>query len=97
MNQNFDVVIVGAGTAGLILARELGKSKRKTLLLDRKKELLEFSFNTLASFIDLDKFDLTHNVVAQDIDTISFHSKRKCSGVFPCRFLAFISTPCSSK
>ncbi|WP_339884852.1 NAD(P)/FAD-dependent oxidoreductase [Polaribacter vadi] len=76
MNHNFDVVIVGGGTAGLILARELGKSKRKVLLLDRKKELLEFSFNTLASFIDLDKFGLTHNVVAQDIDTISFHSKR---------------------
>jgi digeranylgeranylglycerophospholipid reductase len=76
MNHNFDVVIVGAGTAGLLLARELGKSKRKVLLLDRRKNLLEFSFNTLASFIDLDKFDLTHNVVAQDIDTVTFHSKR---------------------
>jgi len=76
MNHNFDVVIVGGGTAGLILARELGKSKRKVLLLDRKKELLEFSFNTLGSFLNLEKFGLTHNVVAQDIDTISFHSKR---------------------
>lgn len=74
--EKFDVVIVGAGTAGLILARELGRLKCKTLVLDRKKELLEFSFNTLGSFINLEKFGLTHNVVAQDIDTIALHSKR---------------------
>ena len=74
--NNFDVVIIGAGTSGLMLARELGREKRKTLVLDRKKNLLEFSFNTLGSFLNLDKFGLTHNVVAQDIDTISFHSKR---------------------
>ncbi|APZ46765.1 DNA-binding protein [Polaribacter reichenbachii] len=72
--EKFDVVIVGAGTAGIILARELGKFKKKTLVLDRKKDLLEFSFNTLGSFIDLDKFGLTTNVVAQDIHTVCFHS-----------------------
>lgn len=79
--NNFDVVIIGGGTAGLMLARELGKSKQKTLLLDRKKDLLEFSFNTLGSFINLKEFGLTHDVVAQDIDTISFHSKRMKSMV----------------
>lgn len=75
MENNYDVVIVGAGTAGLMLARELGKQKRKTLVLDRKTNLLEFSFNTLGSFINLDDFDLTENVVAQKIDTCTFHSK----------------------
>lgn len=50
MNHNFDVVTIGGGTAGLILARELCKKKRKTLILDRKKYLLEFSFNTLRQF-----------------------------------------------
>ncbi len=75
MDDNFDVVIVGAGTAGLMLARELGNLKRKTLLLDRKGNLLEFSFNTLGSFINLKDFDLTENVVAQEINTITFHSK----------------------
>ena len=35
--KNFDVVIVGGGTAGLMLARELGKLKHKVLILDRKK------------------------------------------------------------
>lgn len=35
--KNFDVIIVGAGTAGLMLARELSKSKKQVLVLDRKK------------------------------------------------------------
>ena len=73
--KNYDVVIVGAGTAGLMLARELGKFKKKTLVLDRKKNLLEFSFNTLGSFINLDDFDLSKNVVAQDITKVVIHSK----------------------
>lgn len=74
--NTYDVVIVGAGTAGLILAREFGRQKRKTLVLDRRSNLLEFSFNTLGSFINLDDFGLTDNVVAQKIDTATFRSKR---------------------
>lgn len=73
--KKFDVVIVGAGTAGIMLARELGKCKKKVLVLDRKKDILHFSFNTLGSFINLKKFDLTREVVAQDIHTVCFHSK----------------------
>ena len=82
-NKNYDVVIVGAGTAGLMLARELGKLKYTTLVLDRKTNLLEFSFNTLGSFINLDDFGMSKNVVAQEIDTCTFHSKhitRKVKG-----------------
>jgi digeranylgeranylglycerophospholipid reductase len=73
--EKFDVVIVGAGTAGLLLARELSKLKYNILVIDRKKDILEFSFNTLGSFINLDQFGLSRNVVAQDIDTIALHSK----------------------
>ncbi|MDT7833068.1 NAD(P)/FAD-dependent oxidoreductase [Flavobacteriaceae bacterium S356] len=73
--NTFDVVIVGGGTAGLILARELGKAKRKILVLDRRSNLLDFSFNTLGSFINLKDFDLTENVVAQKIDRVTFRSK----------------------
>ena len=73
--NNYDVIIVGAGTAGLMLARELGRQKHKTLLLDRKKNILEFSFNTLGSFINLEEFELPHSVVAQNIDTAVVHSK----------------------
>jgi digeranylgeranylglycerophospholipid reductase len=74
--NKYDIVIVGAGTAGLILARELGKSKYKVLLLERKNNLLEFSFNTLGSFINLKEFDLPKSVVSQKIDNIVFYSNR---------------------
>ena len=71
----YDVVIVGAGTAGIMLARELGKFKQKVLVLERKKSLLEFSFKTLASFINLEEFGLTNYSVAQEIDFAVVHSK----------------------
>jgi len=73
--NTYDVVIIGAGTAGLFLARELGKMKRKTLVLDRKANLLDFSFNTLSSFINLKDFDLTEDVVAQKLDRAILYSK----------------------
>ncbi|NJB83203.1 NAD(P)/FAD-dependent oxidoreductase [Wenyingzhuangia aestuarii] len=73
--DNYDVLIVGAGTAGLMLARELGKSGLKTLLLDRKKDLLSFSFSTLGSFIDLDRYQLTDYVVAQKMETAVLYSR----------------------
>lgn len=73
--SNFDVIIIGGGTAGLLLARELGKSQCKTLVLERKDNLLEFSFNTLGSFINLQDFNLSKNVIAQKIDTAVIHSK----------------------
>lgn len=74
MNNMYDVVIVGAGTAGLILAKELGKLKRTVLLLERKDTLLEFSFNTLGSFINLEDFDLPKSVVSQQIEHVIFYS-----------------------
>ncbi|MGB8010387.1 MAG: NAD(P)/FAD-dependent oxidoreductase [Terriglobales bacterium] len=35
MNQKFDVIILGAGAAGLMCAREAGKRRRRTLVLER--------------------------------------------------------------
>jgi len=58
-----------------MLARELGKFKQKVLILERKKNLLEFSFKTLASFINLDEFGLTDYSVAQEINYTVVHSK----------------------
>ncbi|MGK0412350.1 MAG: digeranylgeranylglycerophospholipid reductase [Polaribacter sp.] len=73
--KNYDVIIVGAGTAGLMLARELGHQKHKTLLLDRKKDILQFAFNTLGSFMKVEDFGISENVIAQRIDTAVMHSK----------------------
>lgn len=71
----YDVIIVGGGGAGLMLARELSKKKHSVLIIDQKKDLLDFSFYTLASFIDLKKFNLSNNVVANNIDEVIIESK----------------------
>jgi digeranylgeranylglycerophospholipid reductase len=73
--EKFDVIIVGAGGAGLMTARELGKLKYKVLLLDKKNDILKFPFNTLGSFLDLEKFSLSENVVAQKTESIVLHTK----------------------
>ncbi|MGY5353937.1 NAD(P)/FAD-dependent oxidoreductase [Wenyingzhuangia sp. IMCC45467] len=85
--ESFDVLIVGAGTAGLMLARELGKAKCKTLLVDRKTNLLSFSFNTLASFMDLDDFDLTNYVVAQKLESAIIYSKNFTRKIKGCGYI----------
>ena len=83
----FDVLIVGAGTAGLMLARELGNEKCKTLLIDRKKDLLNFSFNTLGSFMNLSSFGLTKNVVAQELESAIIYSKNFRKKIKGCGYI----------
>lgn len=79
-HKNYDVIIVGAGGAGLMLARELGNKKRNVLLLDRKADLFQLSFKTLGSFMDISEFNLSPDVVAVDISTMTLYSKNlKCS------------------
>lgn len=79
-NKNYDVIIVGAGGAGLMLARELGNKKRRVLLLDRKTDLLNLSFKTLGSFMDIKEFNLSPDVVAADINKMTLYSKNiRCS------------------
>ena len=41
MTYDFDVVIIGAGAAGLMCAIEAGKRGRRVLLLDHAKKLAE--------------------------------------------------------
>jgi digeranylgeranylglycerophospholipid reductase len=56
-------------------SKRIKQKQTKNINLVRKKDLLEFSFNTLGSFMNLKDFDLTDDVVAQEIDTITFRSK----------------------
>ena len=72
----YDVIIVGGGGAGLLLARELARQKHKVLIIDKNKDLLNFTFYTLASFIKLEDFELSNNVIAQNIDKILVKSNR---------------------
>lgn len=73
--MEYDIIIVGAGGAGLMSGRELGKRGLKTLIIDRKSDLLDFSFNTLGSFMDIDDFGLTENVVARKVDSVILYSR----------------------
>lgn len=73
--KSYDVVIVGAGCAGLMLARELGKQKINTLVLEKRNNLLEFSFYTLGSFMNPNDFGLSQNVIAQKTKSLVIHSK----------------------
>lgn len=75
MGNNYDVIIVGAGSAGLMTARTLGNLKCSVLLIDRKVDLLNLPFQTLGSFIDINEFDLTRNVIASDINKATIYSK----------------------
>lgn len=72
--NNYDVVIIGAGGAGLYISQLLGKMKLKVLLVDSKKDLLNLSFHTLGSFAELRALDLSPEVVASEISECVFYS-----------------------
>lgn len=71
----YDIIVVGAGGAGLMTARTLGDKGMEVLLIDRKKDLLNLPFKTLGSFIDLQEFNLSENVVASKITKATIYSK----------------------
>lgn len=74
--KEFDVVIVGAGCAGLMSAQLLAERNLSVALIDGKKDLLDLSFLTLGSFMDIKKYNLSEKVIASHINKGSFYSKR---------------------
>lgn len=63
--KNYDVVIVGAGVSGLMLAKLLNKSKLKVLLIEKRssiKKLKNYQFGTFGDIVK--KFKLTKYVIA---------------------------------
>ena len=74
--KEFDVVIIGAGCAGLMSAQLLAKQNLSVALIDAKKDLLDLSFLTLGSFMDINNYGLSEKVIASKINKGSFYSKR---------------------
>lgn len=66
--KTFDVVIIGAGCAGLMSAQLLAKKNLSVVLIDGKKDLLDLSFLTLGSFMNIDDYGLSERVIASKID-----------------------------
>lgn len=75
MKREYDVVIIGAGGAGLNIAWFLGRYNLSICLIDTKRDLLNLSFHTLGSFLDLEKFDLSEKVIAARISEVVVSSK----------------------
>ena len=61
--QNYDVIIAGAGPAGLSIARELAPSGLKVLLLDTKPKAESLKYYTCGSFIDPELYGIPKDVL----------------------------------
>lgn len=78
MTYSYDVVVIGAGVAGLNIAGLLGKYNLKVCLIDSKADFANASFHTLASFMDINHFGLSKNIIASDLTELYFHSNTIC-------------------
>lgn len=56
--QPYDLIIVGAGPAGLTLAHELAPTKKRILLIDKKKNHADLQYRTSGSFLDLKQWNI---------------------------------------
>jgi len=72
----YDLIIVGAGPAGLSLARELADSNLKILLIDKKRNAHDILYNSSGSFIDPKEYELPSYLV-KPIGKLRFHSKNE--------------------
>lgn len=73
--KQYDVIIVGAGLAGLQCARLLGRQGVRVLLVDRKDSLKE-SIHTTGIFVrrTLEDFDLPNNCLGPPIRHVTLYS-----------------------
>ncbi len=73
---DYDVVIVGAGPAGLMTARELARKSIKVLLLDAKESVEKVHYYTLGSFMNVAAFELSERCIAQKTTICRISSPR---------------------
>lgn len=78
--EQFDVVIIGAGLAGLQCARLLGKADLRVLLVDHKQKLTQ-SVHTTGIFVrrTLEDFDLPGDCLGPPIRHVTLHSPARRS------------------
>jgi len=78
--DKYDVVIVGAGLAGLQCARLLGRTGLKTLLVDRKEKLSD-SIHTTGIFVrrTLEDFDIPDDCLGPAVRNVVLHSPARRS------------------
>ena len=74
--EYYDLIIVGAGPAGMCLARELTGSRLRILILDKKKNAEDVAYNTSGSFINPKNWNLP-DYIFHPINRLYFSSKNK--------------------
>ena len=71
--KSYDLVVAGAGPAGLTLAWKAAEGGLRVLVFDKKKDSGDIAYTTSASFIDLKRWGLPDDV-AHPISKIHFAS-----------------------
>ena len=72
--ENYDVVIVGAGPAGLRCAEELAKSDKTVLLLEKNKVIGPKVCAGGLPVSDLDRFNIPENMLEKKYKAMTIHS-----------------------
>jgi flavin-dependent dehydrogenase len=73
--KSYDLVVAGAGPAGLTLAWKAAESGLRVLVFDKKRDSGDIAYTTSASFMDLKRWGLPDDV-AHPISRIHFVSAR---------------------
>jgi geranylgeranyl reductase family protein len=75
--ENFDVIIVGGGPAGLQCARELARSKLRVLLLEKGETFGDKLCAGGLTLKDMEVLPLPDHVIQQKISIAAIHSRRR--------------------
>ncbi len=79
--ESFDVVIIGAGPAGLRCAETLGNSRLKVLVLEKNKEVGPKVCAGGLTGKDIEYLNLPQDLIDFQYDEIKLHVKNSCSTI----------------